>query len=49
VSDSGTEEQPSGEPKDAQSDKPNTNTKPEEDRPITEDPDGTPVENPSGG
>ncbi|TQJ36740.1 hypothetical protein [Arthrobacter sp. SLBN-122] len=47
MSDSGTKEQPVGEPGDPQTDTPNT--KPEEDRPITEDPDGTPKENPSGG
>lgn len=47
MSDPGTEEQPLGEPEDPQTDNPNT--KPEEERPITEDPDGTPVENPSGG
>lgn len=47
VSDSGTKEKPLGEPEDPQTGTPNT--KPEEDRPITEDPDGTPKENPSGG
>ena len=47
MSDPGTEGQPLNEPKDPQTDNPNT--KPEEERPITEDPDGTPVENPSGG
>jgi hypothetical protein len=47
VSHPGTEGQPLGEPKDPQTDNPNT--KPEEERPITEDPDGTPKENPSGG
>ncbi|MDQ0675823.1 hypothetical protein QFZ36_003384 [Pseudarthrobacter siccitolerans] len=47
MSDSETREQPVGEPKDPQTESPKT--KPEEDRPITEDPDGTPKENPSGG
>jgi hypothetical protein len=47
VSDPGTEGQPLGEPKDPRSENPKT--KSEEERPITEDPDGTPVENPSGG
>jgi hypothetical protein len=47
VSDSGTRKQPVGEPKDPKNNAPDT--KPEEDRPITEDPDGTPKENPSGG
>lgn len=47
MSDPGTEGQPLGEPKDPQTDNPNT--KPDEERPITEDPDGTPKENPSGG
>ena len=47
VTDSGTREQPIGEPKHRQADTPDTN--PEEDQPITEDPDGTPKENPSGG
>lgn len=48
MSNPGTEGQPSGKPEDDhQTDNPDT--KPEDDRPITEDPDGTPVENPSGG
>jgi hypothetical protein len=47
VSDQEPEEQPTGEPKDPQTNNPST--KPEDDTPITEDPDGTPVENPSGG
>jgi hypothetical protein len=47
VSDSGTGKQPVGEPTDPKNNTPDT--KPEEDRPITEDPDGTPKENPSGG
>jgi hypothetical protein len=47
VSDSENKEQPVGEPEDPQADAPNT--KPKENRPITEDPDGTPKENPSGG
>jgi hypothetical protein len=45
VSESGTKDQPGDEPKEPQA----TDTKPEEDRPITEDADGTPKENPSGG
>jgi hypothetical protein len=47
VSDSRIEEPPVGEPKDPQTD--TSNSKPEEERPVTEDPDGTPKENPSGG
>ena len=47
MTDSGTREQPIGEPKHRQADTPDTT--PEEDQPITEDPDGTPKENPSGG
>jgi hypothetical protein len=49
VSNAGNEEeQPLGKPKD-DGQTGNPNTEPENDRPITEDPDGTPVENPSGG
>ncbi|MDP9695137.1 UNVERIFIED_ORG: hypothetical protein J2X79_002706 [Arthrobacter globiformis] len=47
MSNPGTEGQPHGKPKDPEAENPNTQS--EEDRPITEDPDGTPVENPSGG
>ena len=47
MSDSGTKEQPAGGNEEAQDRAPDT--KPEENRPITEDPDGTPKENPSGG
>lgn len=36
-----------GVPKDPKTDNPNT--EPEEERPITEDPKGSAVENPSGG
>lgn len=47
MSDPGTKGQPLGEPKESEKDNPNAT--PERDHPITEDPDGTPVENPSGG
>jgi hypothetical protein len=47
MSDSGTERQPLGEPEDPRDDNPTH--EPTEDPNITEDPDGTPVENPSGG
>jgi hypothetical protein len=47
MSDSETERQPLGEPEDPRDDNPTH--EPTEDPNITEDPDGTPVENPSGG
>jgi hypothetical protein len=46
MSDPGTGQQPLGEPEDPRTDKPAT--KPTEEPNITEDPDGTPKENPSG-
>ncbi|MCZ2405078.1 hypothetical protein IV498_18435 [Paenarthrobacter sp. Z7-10] len=47
MSDPGTERQPFGEPEDPRTENPSTN--PTEEPGKTEDPDGTPVENPSGG
>ncbi len=46
MSDPGTGQQPLGEPEDPRTENPAT--KPPEEPNITEDPDGTPVENPSG-
>lgn len=46
MSDPGTGQQPPGEPEDPRTENPAT--KPTEEADITEDPDGTPKENPSG-